>query len=136
MAKNPSVQEKLREEIKSATAHDDSDNSNRISYDELMELPYLDQVIYESLRMNPPLTFSNRECSESIQLDGVKGHKIEIEKGLRVFIPILSIHHDSGLSIEAVSNPISTEKLSSRSQIISMIPNSSFPRDSIRSTAE
>jgi cytochrome P450 len=96
LAKNPSVQEKLREEIKNATRDDSDEDSSRISYDELMELPYLDQVIYESLRMNPPLTFSNRECSDPIQLDGVKGHKIEIEKGLRVFIPILSIHHDSG----------------------------------------
>lgn len=93
------MQEKLREEIKSASSRDDS---TRVTYDELMELPYLDQVIYESLRKNPPLTFSNRECSEPIQLDGVKGHRIEIEKGLRVFIPILSIHHDSGLSIQAV----------------------------------
>lgn len=64
-----------------------------------MDLPYLDQVIFESLRMNPPLTFSNRECSEAIELEGMKGHKVLIEKGLRVFIPILAIHHDSGSAI-------------------------------------
>lgn len=94
LAKHQNVQDKLRDEILQAES-----GSKSISYEELMDLPYLDQVIYESLRMNPPLTFSNRECSEAIELEGVKGHKFRIEKGLRVFIPILSIHHDSGRSI-------------------------------------
>lgn len=61
-----------------------------------MELPFLDQVIHESLRKNPPLTFSNRECSESITIEDRKGHKVLIEKGQRVFIPLLSFHHDPG----------------------------------------
>lgn len=86
------MQDKLRDEFRHA-----SDDSGKISYEALMDLPYLDQVVYESLRMNPPLTFSNRECSEEIELEGLKGHKVIIQKGLRIFIPILSIHHDSGL---------------------------------------
>lgn len=61
-----------------------------------MDLPYLDLVVHESLRLNPPLTFSNRECSENIELEAVRGNKILIEKGLRVFIPTLSIQHDPG----------------------------------------
>lgn len=85
------AQEKLRHELLSVV-----DENENISYEQLMELPYLDQVIYESLRINPPLTFSNRECSETIELEGVKGRKVKIEKGQRVFIPILSYHHDEG----------------------------------------
>lgn len=91
LAKNQEVQNKLREELQTAAS-----DSNQISYENLMELPYLDQVVYESLRLNPPLTFSSRECSEKIEIEGVKGHKVTIEKGLRIFIPILSIHHDAG----------------------------------------
>ena len=86
------MQDKLREEIIHVV-----DESERISYEELMDLPYLDQVIYESLRMNPPLTFSNRECSESIEVEGVKGKKVVIEEGLNIFIPIMTIHNDPGL---------------------------------------
>jgi cytochrome P450 len=91
LARNLNAQEKLRHELLSVV-----DENENISYEQLMELPYLDQVIYESLRINPPLTFSNRECSETIELEGVKGHKVKIEKGQRVFIPILSYHHDEG----------------------------------------
>lgn len=91
LAKNPKVQDKLREEFKTAAG-----DSNRISYEELMDLPYLDKVIHESLRMNPPLTFSNRVCTETIEIDGVKDHRVTIEKGMRIFIPLLSFHHDPG----------------------------------------
>lgn len=87
------MQEKLRKEINRAAGE-----SKQVSYEDLMDLQYLDQVIYESLRMNSPLTFSNRECSESIELEGANGKKVVIEEGLRVFIPIVSIQHDPGLS--------------------------------------
>ncbi|CRL07674.1 CLUMA_CG020631, isoform B [Clunio marinus] len=88
LARNQKAQDKLRAELREAVG-----DSSQITYEELMDLPYLDQVVYESLRLTPPLTFSNRECSESIEIEGVKGHKALIEKGLRIFIPILSFHH-------------------------------------------
>lgn len=88
------MQDRLREEIRDAA------KDKRISYEDLMDMPYLDQVIYESLRMNPPLTFSNRQCSESLEVLSVKGHKVMIEEGMSVFIPILSIHHDQGLRLK------------------------------------
>lgn len=64
-----------------------------MTYDKLLEHQYLDQVIYESLRINPPITFGNRECSESVVIESSKG-KIFIEKGQRVFIPLISIQQD------------------------------------------
>lgn len=67
-----------------------------MSYEKLMELPYLDQCFNESLRINPPVTFTNRECTETVELESVKGHHVKIEKGLQVFLPILSYHHDPG----------------------------------------
>lgn len=53
----------------------------------------MDQCIYESLRINPPITFANRECSESVIIQTSKG-KISIEKGQRVFVPLISIQQD------------------------------------------
>ena len=44
LALNPSVQEKLREEILDAQAGEE------VSYDQVMELPYLDAVTRETLR--------------------------------------------------------------------------------------
>jgi cytochrome P450 len=96
LAKSQQVQEKLREEI----LNTDRDIS-KMSLEEVYDLPYLDLVINESLRLNPPIVFNNRVCSENIELEAVKGHKVSIEKGTRIFIPMLSFHHDPGESNEA-----------------------------------
>lgn len=88
LGKNKRVQDKLRLEISEAFC------ACEFSFEKLLDLPYLDQVMYECLRLNPPLTFGNRECSESIELEGVKGHKFLCEKGLFIFIPIILIHRD------------------------------------------
>lgn len=50
-------------------------------------------MIYESLRINPPITFANRECSQDVVIETTKG-KILIEKDQRVFIPLISLQHD------------------------------------------
>ena len=50
LATNPDVQEKLQEEIDSVWA----DESKMPSYETVNELPYLDMVISETLRLYPP----------------------------------------------------------------------------------
>lgn len=92
LGKNKQVQEKLREEIS-----DNSDGTEFLSYDKLLELPYLDQVLYEVLRLHPPLVMTTRVASEDVEIEGFKGHKIVIKKDSSIWIPIYSIHRDSGL---------------------------------------
>lgn len=48
LGRNPDVQAKLREEIREAYAKAGGD---RLSYDDLVSLPYLDAVCRETLRM-------------------------------------------------------------------------------------
>ena len=55
LAENPDVQEKLRAEIAEARAGRDY-----IPYDELMDLPYLDAVLRETLRLS---VYSSEQCS-------------------------------------------------------------------------
>ena len=50
LATNPDVQEKLQEEIDSVW----DDESKMPSYETVNELPYLDMVISETLRLYPP----------------------------------------------------------------------------------
>jgi cytochrome P450 len=88
LGRNPQAQKKLRDELLSEFPNEDD-----VNYDKLLEHPYLDQVIYESLRINPPIVFSNRECSEDITIDTHKG-KVFIEQGTRLFVPLLSIQND------------------------------------------
>ncbi|KAG5681251.1 hypothetical protein PVAND_010702 [Polypedilum vanderplanki] len=72
LAKNKRVQDKLRDEILSYI--DGSD----LTFEKLLELEYLDQVMYEALRIHPPLTYTTRICSENYELEGAKGHKFTL----------------------------------------------------------
>ena len=59
LAMNPSCQDTLYEEISEA-----GKDVNKLSYDTLQTLPYLDAVIHESLRRHPPLAILERVCTK------------------------------------------------------------------------
>ena len=62
-------------------------------YDIIGHMPYLDQVLCESLRLFPPVVlFVNREAGEDTQLG-----KYHIPAGTNVQIPVWQIHHDRNL---------------------------------------
>ena len=56
LAQNPSVQDKLRNELQTATAGGTAD----LDYDGLMNLPYLDAVCRETLRVYAPVSTTGR----------------------------------------------------------------------------
>ena len=60
LAKNPDLQQKLREELFSV-------ETDTPTMEELNELPYLDKVVRETLRLHPPVTMTTRE----VQCDDV-----------------------------------------------------------------
>lgn len=68
LATHPEIQGKLLAEI---DAHIHSD-VKEIQYDVVMEMPYLDQVINETLRMYPPINRMNRTTSKNqdVEVDG------------------------------------------------------------------
>ncbi|XP_055551511.1 probable cytochrome P450 28a5 isoform X2 [Wyeomyia smithii] len=89
LARNPSIQQRLREELLHATNVDGT-----ISYDTLLDLPYLDQVLNEALRLWPPGAFMSKRCTEPIDLDLTSNQNVRIEKGVCAIINIWSIHRD------------------------------------------
>lgn len=92
LAKNERVQKKLRAEIA-----ENVDGTAPISYDLLLELPFLDQVFYESLRLHPPLAFTTRVASDNIDVNGGKNcDPLTIKKGSAIWVPIGSIQRDPG----------------------------------------
>lgn len=88
---NKNVQDKLRYEIKVHAAGDEA-----FSYEKLLELPYLNQVFYEILRLHPPLLLTTRTCSEDVVIKDFKGKNLVIKKGSSIWIPIPSIQRDPG----------------------------------------
>lgn len=99
LAVNPDVQLQLYEECLS-TQHElrteSSADSWRPSYDRLQRMPYMDQVVCETLRMWPPTMFTDRECSKAYAYaDDNDGLRFEIAAGTNVWIPIVGLHFDA-----------------------------------------
>lgn len=94
LAMNPDVQERARLEIREALKNSET---GTLDYDVLSNLPYLEAVINETLRIYPPAFFTERQCSEDYILKANTSrlpHKdIIIKKGFGVFVPIWAIHH-------------------------------------------
>ncbi|XP_065356768.1 probable cytochrome P450 6a14 [Calliphora vicina] len=87
MAKNPDKQEKLRNEIMETLEK----YNNELTFEAMMEMSYLDQVISETLRLYPALAFLQRICMQDYK---VPDTDVVLEKGTWVYIPAKAIHYD------------------------------------------
>lgn len=93
LGQNRAVQERLRAEINEALVESTDDTD--MPYDELNAMPYLDQIVHETLRISPVAGFVTRKCTETTDLMDYDNRKATIEKGTPVQIPIYSIHHNA-----------------------------------------
>lgn len=91
LGRNPKAQERLRNEVQ-----ENLNGNETLTYEKLLELPYLDQVFHETLRMYSPVLYSTKVCNEETEMKGVKGHSIHIKPGDTFWIPLHSIHRDAG----------------------------------------
>ncbi|KAK9874851.1 hypothetical protein WA026_005667 [Henosepilachna vigintioctopunctata] len=87
LAKNPSIQDKVRQEILEVLKRHDGN----LTYDTIMEMPYLEKVIFETIRKFPPSTVSARTCTKDYK---VPETEIILTKGMNIWIPTFGIHHD------------------------------------------
>uniref|UniRef100_A0A1I8NPE3 Cytochrome P450 n=1 Tax=Stomoxys calcitrans TaxID=35570 RepID=A0A1I8NPE3_STOCA len=92
MARNPEVQEKLREEVR----HTLTKSGGRLSLQVIESLEYMQMVISETLRLYPPLPFLDRECTieegQYYSLEPYGGFRIP--RGMPVYIPAYALHMD------------------------------------------
>ncbi|XP_064612066.1 cytochrome P450 3A24-like [Liolophura sinensis] len=85
LALNPDVQDKLIDEI------DEHFPPGKLpAYETVGELQYLDMVIMEVLRINPPAARVDRVCKRDTEIRG-----LYIPAGTVVGLPIYTIHHDA-----------------------------------------
>ncbi|KAJ6577196.1 cytochrome P450 [Mycena capillaripes] len=96
LAQHPEAQEKLRQEIRAASAEQESAD---LTYDQLNSLEYLDAICKETLRLYPPASFMTRTCREDVALttstpittaDGSTTTEIPIPAETDIFISIIS----------------------------------------------
>ncbi|XP_034946484.1 LOW QUALITY PROTEIN: cytochrome P450 6k1-like [Chelonus insularis] len=81
------VQEKLRIEIMETLKK----HQGKLSYEIINEMKYLNMVVQETLRKNPPGVLLRRETTVSYT---IPGSKVTIPAGTMVHIPIYCFHHD------------------------------------------
>jgi len=101
LSRRPEVQAKLRRELRSAKNKALEEGRDELDADELMALPYLDAVLRESMRCDPPVTHTERmaEHDDVIPLkdpiigkDGKRIDAIPVKKGQYIHISILPMN--------------------------------------------
>uniref|UniRef100_A0A182MMT4 Cytochrome P450 n=1 Tax=Anopheles culicifacies TaxID=139723 RepID=A0A182MMT4_9DIPT len=87
LAKNPDIQERLREEIERAI----EENDGKVTYEMVMTNQYLDNVINETLRKYPPIESLTRVPTRDYTIPGTKH---VIPKDTLITIPVYALHRD------------------------------------------
>ncbi|XP_062129181.1 probable cytochrome P450 6w1 [Drosophila sulfurigaster albostrigata] len=92
LALNNKLQDRLRAEVKEYFGDED-----HISYERLQEMPYLSQVVNETLRKYPIVGYAEREClqPESGEKFSLKPYyDLEVPSGMPFYVSTLAIHRD------------------------------------------
>ncbi|XP_016942923.3 probable cytochrome P450 6a13 [Drosophila suzukii] len=90
LALNHDVQDKLRVEVLEVLGR----NNQKLTYESVQEMPYLDQVVAETLRKYPILPHLLRRSTKEYL---VPDSDLVLESGTKIIIPVHSIHHDPEL---------------------------------------
>merc|ERR550519_3061391 len=86
LAEQPEIQEKLQEEIDEAF---DEAGDKMPDYSVIQNLPYLDQVIHETLRLHTAVGYNNRSSIGDYTLPGTNIH---LKKNDMVALNVMAIH--------------------------------------------
>ncbi|XP_033752022.1 cytochrome P450 3A29-like [Pecten maximus] len=95
LATHPECQDKLRQEIQEKIG------SDKVDFDNVKKLDYLDMCINESMRLYPTAVRFDRTCVKT-----TKVKDITIPAGMVVSVPVHAIHHDPEVWVKPdVYNP-------------------------------
>lgn len=92
LAENPDVQQRLRDEIDEV--RDDLSGADRVSYDRLQRMEYMDMVVSEALRKWPPTASTDRVCVKPFELATQEGRRLQMAVGDVLMVPLLGMHRD------------------------------------------
>lgn len=86
LAVNPDIQEKLHEEVITILP-----NGKDLEYEDLNNLPYMDMVLNETIRLFPPIPFIGRLATDTVNL---KSMSVELPKGVHFLISLFHLHRN------------------------------------------
>ncbi|VVD04285.1 unnamed protein product [Leptidea sinapis] len=87
LAHNPRVQARAQEEVDRVLAKYD----NKLTYDAVKEMTYLEWTLKEGMRVFPSLGFLIRECARKYTF---KELGFSVDEGVRIIIPVQALHND------------------------------------------
>lgn len=87
LAYNPEVQKKVQNEIDSVL----SNHNNKLSYESVKEMTYLEWTFKEGLRMFPSLGYLRRMCAKKYTFPEIN---LTIDEGVSILIPVQALHRD------------------------------------------
>lgn len=88
LAFNPECQEKVQKEIDTVLAR----HNNKITYEAVKEMKYLESAFYESMRMYPSVGYLIRSCT--VPEYTFPEINLTINQDVKVLIPIQALHRD------------------------------------------
>ncbi|XP_012269662.2 cytochrome P450 9e2-like [Athalia rosae] len=93
IAVHPDVHEKLQAEVDQVS----EECGGVVSYEALHAMPYLDNVVNETLRLHSPAVTTDRLCRQSFELPPAQpGLKpFLVEPGVSIWLPFAAIHKDA-----------------------------------------
>ncbi|XP_039226488.1 probable cytochrome P450 309a2 [Drosophila yakuba] len=89
LAESPAVQQKLRVEILTSM-----ESQKTLDFEKLSSLPFLEQVIYESLRLSSLIPQYTKVCTIPTTIQLSESKSLEVENGMTIMIPNYQFHHD------------------------------------------
>lgn len=92
LALNPDIQAKLQAEVDEAT----KEGRRKLSYERILSMKYLDQVISETLRKYPGGFIVVRQCVKDYKIEAKKDNEKDftVEKDCLITVPVSGIHRD------------------------------------------
>ena len=91
LAHRPEIQEKVRQEIDSLLVK----YNGELTYEALQEMPYLEKVLNESMRMNHVTGTLYKICTKEIKIVGSDGLTCILKPGTSILIPASGLQMDS-----------------------------------------
>lgn len=92
LAVNPSVQQRLYEEVLAVHAQLDG---KPLTFEALNQMTYLDMVVSETLRMWPVSPAMERSVNKPYVVENPNGSAVRLEAGDGIWIPTFAIHRDA-----------------------------------------